>query len=1168
MTQQAEVRLTGTGEASRSPRRRGNGRGSPRNAAAGTAMRIRLCGILVVDVDGEDGAAGLPGRRGRLLLAYLVANRDRAVRRDELIEAVWGAHLPSAPQASLSSLLTAVRRALGPDALSGRSVLTLTLPPDVWIDVEAARASATEAEAALAAGHPSEALQHAHATLGLTTDPVLTEFQNEWVEHLRADVGQLRCDQLETATRAALALGGPELATAERFAGLLVELEPYRESGYALLMEALASAGNVAEALRTYDELRVRLRDELGVSPAPGLTALHQRLLLSGEAGQARVAVLPRSPALPELPLPGTVARSERHSFVAREAELERLRERWAVARRGQGQFALLTGEPGIGKTRLAARFAADAHARGAAMSYGRADEDSVVPYQPFVEALRHLVAHVDTADIERALGPQLAELRPLLPELVRATGATAAAAGAENQRYVLFEAVCALLDHIARLRPLILIVEDLHWADTPTLLLLRQVVRHAETSPMLVLATYRDVELGPGAPLARLLVDLRRELVVHRIALGGLDERGTSALVAARAEEAVEAVYAARLREYTAGNPFFIEETLRSIDAGRLEEPSRHDGTMWVPESVQDVILLRFERLAPPTQELLTCAAVLGRDFSLVALERVLSRPAELVLAGLEEAANAGLVVEHPERVGDFSFCHALVRETVYARPAASRRALLHLRAAEALSAARGTVEVHAAELAYHFFLARHTGGAERAVTHCVDAGRAAAGVLAYEEAASHYEQALEALDLVANGDDAVRMGILLELGAVRWQGGEAGARLAFDDAAVLARRRGDRDALVRAALGAGGRFYAPGHGDRAYVALLEEALGAVTDRALRARVLARLAQALASSGGERPATLSAEALSLARGANDRSALAAALLSRHAALLHISHLDERLSIAEEAVSLADREELREFAALARHWLIHDLLEAGNRDEASQRHAQLEALASELQQPLYRHSALAWRGVWAQLAGGFDEAERLAREGLRLAERAGAREAHAHFAAQLLVVRREQGRMPELLPAIERLAAEDSQVLAWRAVLPLAYLEASDDGEAAKAFAAAVADDYAAVPDGLFWLPATAWLAEAASRLGDAPAAAELLARLEPYAGRLVQAGFTGCWGAVDGFLGIAAVACGRRAEGERHLWEARSRHLALDAAPLIARTRRDLARATDGGAR
>ena len=257
-------------------------------------------------------------------------------------------------------------------------------------------------------------------------------------------------------------------------------------------------------------------------------------------------------------------------------------------------------------------------------------------------------------------------------------------------------------------------------------------------------------------------------------------------------------------------------------------------------------------------------------------------------------------------------------------------------------------------------------------------------------------------------------------------------------------------------------------------------------------------------------------------------------------------------------MALADRAELHEVAALARHWLIHDLVEARRSDDARRRHVELEALAHELRQPLYRHSALAWRGVWAQLAGRFDEAERLAREGLRLAERAGAPDAQAHFTAQLLAVRREQRRMPELLPAIEHLASEGSQVLAWRAVLPLAYLECDARGRAADAFAAAVADDYAAVPDGLFWLPANAWLAEAASRLGESDAAAALLARLAPYAGRLVQAGFTGCWGAVDRYLGLAAAACGRHAEAEDHLAAAVAYHEALGAAPLTERARRD----------
>jgi hypothetical protein len=371
----------------------------------------------------------------------------------------------------------------------------------------------------------------------VTTKPLLTELAGPWVEKLRTDVGQLRCDQLETAARAALAIGGYELGTAERLARLLIHLEPFRESGYALVMEALAVGGNVAEALRVFEELRCLLRDELGVPPAPAVMALHDRLLR--EAQTRLPHPKPRAHAPSEVPLPSLIARSERRSFVGREGELARLRERWAQVRSGGGDLVVIAGEPGVGKTRLAARFAAEVHATGTTVLYGRADEDSIVPYQPLVEALRHLLAHVDIAVIEAALGAQLAELRPLLPDaaLVPAEGVVTLA-GEENRRYALFEAASSLIQYVSRARPMLLVVDDLHWADKPTLLLLRHVLRAAERWPIMVLGTYREVELRATAPLPRLLADLRREHVLYRISLPGFDERETAEFLAVRGDQ------------------------------------------------------------------------------------------------------------------------------------------------------------------------------------------------------------------------------------------------------------------------------------------------------------------------------------------------------------------------------------------------------------------------------------------------------------------------------------------------------------------------------------------------------------------------------------------------------------------------------------------------------
>ena len=230
--------------------------------------RIELCGALTVEVDGRRVEEDLPGRQGRLLFAYLALNRERPVRRDELVDAVWDDHPPGAPDAGLAALLTRVRRALGPDAVEGRSHLQLALP-GVWLDVDAARAAAAEAEAALAAGDARRAAEQARAALALFERPLLPDLAGRWVDEQRTALDGLRSDALETLARAALRLGPAELPAADRAARALIQREPYRESGYGVLMEVLAARGNVAEALRVFDRLRVLLRDELGATPAP-----------------------------------------------------------------------------------------------------------------------------------------------------------------------------------------------------------------------------------------------------------------------------------------------------------------------------------------------------------------------------------------------------------------------------------------------------------------------------------------------------------------------------------------------------------------------------------------------------------------------------------------------------------------------------------------------------------------------------------------------------------------------------------------------------------------------------------------------------------------------------------------------------------------------------------
>ncbi len=1093
------------------------------------STRIELCGALTVEVDGRRVEDDLPGRQGRLLFAYLALNRERPVRRDELVDVVWDENPPGAPDAGLAALLTRVRRALGPDAVEGRAHLRLALE-DVWVDVDAARAAVADAEAALAAGDARRAADKAQAALALFERPLLPDLSGRWVDEQRAVLDGLHSDALETLARAALRLGPGELPAADRAARGLIQREPYRESGYAALMELLAARGNAAEALRVYDQLRVLLRDELGATPAPQITALHERLLLAGEA-PAAVSAAPAA----ELPLPAVLARAEERPFVGRQAELAVLHGGWERTPAGQGGVVVVTGDAGMGKTRLAARFAAEAHAHGAAVLHGRVDEETVVPYQPFVEAIRHYAPYLG----QDGAGIDVEALAPLVPEL---GGAPATDSGErENRRYRLFEAVAALVGRAAAERPVLLIVEDLQWAGRPTLLLLRHVIRRLNGRPLLVLVTLRDEEANLVADPARMLADLSREHTVERVSLAGLEEAEAAELVG-------DPELARRLHGRTAGNPFFIEEMLRSLEEAPEEPPG-------VPEGVKDLVSRRLARLDPGTVETLTAAAVLGRDFRLATLEAMIARPGEELLGPLEDALRASLVREDPESVDRFTFAHALVRETLYDVPAQARRARLHLRAGHALEAAGAPP----GELAHHFFAAREVGGAEAAVTHSAAAARHAVGAHAYEEAAWHLQQALR-----AGPDDVQRAELLLALGDVRWQASEPGAVAAFDEAAALARAAGAPDVLARAVLGAGGRFYMPVTSDPAYVERLDEALAALPDEhgALRARLLARLAEHLAlADAGDRPDTLER------RGGRDGPAH-----RRRGRARRRADGPPRRAAGDRAPGRAHRHDRRgdrgrraprrRGAAGARAALAH------LRPRRARRHRRRpgqprppRALARELNQPLYLHAALAWRGEWAHVAGRLEEAERIHRESLRIAVAAGASEARGFFLTQLFAIRRDQGRLGELLEPVERLVRHPGPVsVAWRAPYPLVLLAAGETERAREAYAIALAAARHGMPPSLFHLSALICLAEAAAQLGDAEGADELVPLLEPHADRFVQTAFSGCWGSVRRFLGLLHATAGRPEDAKRELHRALELHVALDAPILVEVTERDLA--------
>ena len=371
--------------------------------------RIRLLGRFEVALDGERVEDRLPGRQGPLVIAVLALERQRPVSRDELIGVLWPDRPPAAPEDALNVVLSKIRQTVGRDVLSGRRELSLTLPADAEIDVEHALAAAARARVALGAGDPSEAWAAASTALNITADRFLPGHDGPWVHDRRAELEDERLRALETHAQAGLALGS-HIDGAERSARELIREAPLRESGHRLLMEALAVRGEVAEALAAYEQLRVLLRDELGIVPSETARRLHERLL-SGEAPARPQTRAPRR-------LPDRLAQSLTSAWVGRHATLRRLRETADLVATGETELVLVTGEGGVGKTRLVAELAQ--RMPEFEVLYGRCDEEELFPFGPWIDMLQPRLAAMDQGELsssrrrpDRARAPAAGDPRP-----------------------------------------------------------------------------------------------------------------------------------------------------------------------------------------------------------------------------------------------------------------------------------------------------------------------------------------------------------------------------------------------------------------------------------------------------------------------------------------------------------------------------------------------------------------------------------------------------------------------------------------------------------------------------------------------------------------------------------------------------------------------------------
>ena len=1150
--------------------------------------RIQLCGRLSVEIAGVQLSGRLRGKQVPLLLAYLVLNRERHVGRDELIDALWPDQPPVSEDAALRTLLSRLRSSLGASSLAGRDELILSLPEPVWIDVEAAAAEVARALEALDRGDARRAWALAQVPLNIASRGLLPGAQATWLEVPRRELEDVRQQALEVIGRAGLLMGGTQLQSAERAARTLIENEPYRESGYVLLMEALAARGNVAEGLRVFDGLRTLLRDELGTNPSPDALAAHDRLLRPQERG-AEPGSAAGSADVPAIPMPAELRHRAQGPLIGREREIAELEERWTLACGGAGpgsvlgldpnddggRIVLLAGDAGIGKTTLIAELAQRVHSAGAIVLAGRSPRETVVPYQPFLEALRHWALNALVADLRastREYGPELArlipELRRRVPDLPPPTQDEP-----ETERYRLFEAVVGLLTDLSRLAPVLLVLDDLQWSDRPTLLLLRHLARATNPARLLIVGSYRSAERGDTFTNA--LTELRRDRLASELNIKGLDEAETAELVRLRAGEAPARAFARALYGETEGNPFFVEEIIRHlIEAGvKVGSASASELQRFgLPEGVKQVIAFRLGRLEAPAAELLRVAAVIGRDVDGELLERVVQLGEDEFLAALEETLSAVLLVESDDRPGSYLFSHALIRETLYESMSALRRARIHKRVGEALEAAQGRrQERYLPELAYHFTRGTDFEDAEKAITYALRAGEQATTMLAHEEAAEHYARAVDVQGRFQPEASELRCELLLRVGEARVRGGErALGSSAFREAAALAEQLGDGASLARAAIGASrGYVQPPGVVDTELIAMVERALELEPERSLvRVRLLACLCGAIYyASERDRMTAVATEAMDIATELGDPEAHAYACSARRRVLWDAPHLAERVEVSTEMLTLARQIGNLELQLQAHAWLVVDLLERGDLDAVEAQLDAFEAGADRLRQPLYVWNSIVWRAMRALLGGSLALADTLAAEALAAGGPAEAVTSSQYYAIQLLAIRRDQGRMGELEQAARKLVEENPARPAWRAALATLLSEEGRLPEAREEFERLAAGDFDDIPKDLDWMIAIVLLSDVCADLGDGDRAALLYGRLEPYADLNVVIGLAAvCLGSTESFLGKLAATMGQPELAQRHFERALLANTALGAPGCLARTQVDYARALGPG--
>ena len=850
-----------------------------------------------------------------------------------------------------------------------------------------------------------------------------------------------------------------------------------------------------------------------------------------------------------------------------RKAELDEIAK--AALSDSKMRLALISGEPGVGKSTLAAQWAHAAHERGFNVCFGACEDGLPAPYAPWIGALRHAVEHSGPAIVEGLSPLHRQALAPLLPasSLIDAPETV----DAENDLFLLYEASTSLLARATEDVPAVVILDDLHWTDTGSLQLLRHLVMSDRPMALVVIGTYRDTDVGRTHPLRPLIADLHREHSVTRLPLSGLTDLDLVALMESAAghdldDEGVQVAHA--LRRETDGNPFFVTEMLRHlVESGEIYEDHRNRyvlrspfSELDLPNGVREVVSRRVADLGEDADRLLRVAAVIGREFDIDLLARVGDRTEDDVLDALEGAVAAAILVESATTSGRFRFAHAIIQHTLYQDFGATRRQRLHLQVAQALEGLRGDEDAHVPELALHWMAATRPTDSERAVHYALRAAELALAAVAPGDAVDWYGRALE---LIPESDERLRARTLVGVGSAQRLAGDPAYRETLLEAAHLADRAGDASTLVDAVL-----INATGNsqmteGDREREAVARAALARLEPgpSTARARVLATLAELTDSRDLESRLALSNEAIETARSCEDPATTVAVYCQTYASLALPELLDERRRMMDEAIMLADR--LGQPAARfdTRFNRMHVAVEVADLATYNRLFTELTRIADETAFPYQQWQLRLVEAGRLLLAGDLDAAEVATQAALEYGTRHGVPLALAVFGGQFAEVRVEQGRAEEIAGLLDEMAKDPSALNLVKVSAAFMSLQVGAVEEARRAYDEVLTTPIGDVlPRDAAWSIGLARFADVVVELGERDAAHKLLEVLEPIAHLVATPNAVINLGSMSRPVGRLAHLLGMHDRAERHLWRAVEVNTRLDAPFHAALTMIELA--------